>query len=177
MTELAREYGEGLFDLCREEGLEKEALEQLDALIALLGEQGDFIRLLSNMSLPRQERVDILDKALRGQVHPYLLNFLKILCERGALGELGGCAAAFRACYDRAHGVAEASVTTSVPLSPPQRAALLKKLGEMTGREVRLAEKVDPSVLGGVLLELDGQRYDSTVRGRLQAVRQALSEE
>lgn len=177
MTELAREYGEGLFDLCREEGIEAEALEQLSALRALFREQGDYIRLLSNMSLPRQERLDILDRTLRGQAHPYLLNFLKILCERGALHELSGCEAAFRACYDRLHGVVEAAVTTSEPLSATQRARLLEKLGQMTGRAVRLAEKVDPAVLGGVLLEMDGQRYDSTVRGRLQAVRQALSEE
>ena len=85
MTELAREYGEGLYALCAEENLTGDMLSEVQAMKALLRQEPDFVRLLSNMSIGKQERVDILDHALRGQVHPYMLNFLKILCERGAL--------------------------------------------------------------------------------------------
>ena len=88
MTDLSREYGDGLYALCAEEGIAKEILEQLQALKACFDEQPDFCRLLSNMSLSKQERVGIVDRTLRGQVHPYVLNFLKILCERGALHAL-----------------------------------------------------------------------------------------
>ena len=84
MTDLSREYGDGLYALCAEEGIAKEVLEQLQALKACFDEQPDFCRLLSNMSLSKQERVGIVDRTLRGQVHPYVLNFLKILCERRA---------------------------------------------------------------------------------------------
>ena len=138
MTEFAREYGDGLFALCAEEGLEAQALSELKTLREIFRREPDFIRLLSNMSMSKQERVAILDGALRGQVHPYVLNFLKLLCERGALHEFERCEAAFREDYNRAHGVVEASVTTSEALGEAQRAELLQKLSQMTGREIHL---------------------------------------
>lgn len=177
MTELAREYGDGLYALCAEEHIEQDVLAQLHELKSCFHQEADFLRLLGNMSLPKQERVDILDRTLRGQVHPYLLNFLKILCERGALSEFDGCEAAFREDYNRDHGVVEATVTTRLALTDPQRAALMAKLQGMTGREVVLQEKIDPGVKGGVLLEMNGQRYDGTVRHRLESIRQAMTKE
>lgn len=177
MTELAREYGDGLYALADEENLTAEVLEQMQALKACFREQPDFLRLLSNMSLSKDERVQILDGALRGQVHPYVLNFLKILCERGALSEYEGCVAAYTALYNQAHGITEASVTTAAPLGKDQRRRLVEKLSAMTGRTVVLSEKVDPAVLGGVLLEMNGKRYDNTVRRRLDGIRSAMAGE
>ena len=115
--------------------------------------------------------------ALRGQVHPYVLNFLKILCERGALHEFEGCVSAFTALYNQAHGIVEASVTTGVPLEAGQRTRLIDKLSAMTGKRIVLSEKVDPGVMGGVLLEMNGKRYDNTLRHRLEAIHAALTAE
>lgn len=176
MTDLAREYGEGLYALCAEEQLTEDMLAELGALKGIFRSQPDFRRLLSNMSLPKQERVEILDRALRGQVHPYMLNFLKILCERGLLHEFEGCEAAFRENFNRDHAVAEAAVTTAQALSGEQRQALLEKLRAMTGKTVHLTEKTDPAVMGGVLLEMNGQRFDNTVRHRLEEIHQAMAD-
>lgn len=174
MTELGREYGDGLYALCAEENLTDEVLMQLAMLREQFRLEKDFIRLLSNTALPKQERTQILDKALRGQVHPYVLNFLKILCERGALGDFESCEQAYRQRYNRENGVAEATVTTGAALSAPERDKLLARLNQLTGRKVHLTEKVDASLLGGVLLEVDGKRYDNTLRHRLAEIRQAL---
>lgn len=177
MTELSREYGEGLYLLCVEEGLAERALEELTALKTLFRENPDFCRLVSNHSLSKQERVGILDKALRDQVHLYVLNFLKILCERGAVSEFDGCVEAFRTFYNRDNRVVEAVATTSVALSEEQRTQLLEKLRGMTGKKIQLTEKVDPAVMGGVLLEMEGKRYDNTLRHRIDTMRQVLTGE
>lgn len=174
MTELAREYGEGLYALTEEEGISPDVLEQMLGLRTLFREQPDFCRLLSNMSLSKRERVAILDRVLRGQTHPYLLNFLKILCERGVLNEYEGCLAAFKTLYNQAHGIVEATVTTAVALDEGQRAHLAAKLGQMTGKTVELTEKLNASLLGGVLLEMNGQRYDNTLKTRLEAIHSAM---
>ena len=174
MTELAREYGDGLYALAVDEKIEQELLPQLKTLQRCFHEQPDFVRLLGNMSLSKDERVKILDSALRGQIHPYLLNFLKILCERGALGEYDGCLAAYKALYNQEHDVAEATVTTAVALDDGQRERLIEKLARMTGKTVELTEKVDAKVIGGVLLEMNGQRYDSTLKNRLKSIHEAM---
>jgi len=174
VTELAREYGDGLYALTEEENISKEVLEQLITLKNLFREQPDFIRLLGNMSLSKQERVQIIDQVLRSQVHPYLLNFLKILCERNALNEYEGCLSAFKTLYNQAHGIVEAMVTTAVALDDEQRARMMEKLSAMTGKTVVLNEKVDASLVGGVLLEMNGQRYDNTLKNRLKSIHSAM---
>lgn len=177
MTELAREYATGLYELAQEEKVSKSLLDELRELRDCFRQQPDFLRLLSNMSISKEERVVILDRALRGQVHPYLLNFLKILCERGALGEYAGCVAAYEALYNEANGVVPAIVTTSTPLDGAQRERLLERLTAMTGKQIELTEKIDSAVIDGVLLEMNGQRFDSTVRQRLKAIRSAMAGE
>ena len=174
MTELAREYGDGLYALTEEENISKEVLMQLIELKKLFQSQPDFIRLLGNMSLSKEERVQIIDRVLRGQVHLYLLNFLKILCERGALNEYEGCLAAFKTLYNQAHGIVEATVTTAVPLDDDQRVRMSEKLSAKTGKTVVLTEKVDESLMGGVLLEMNGQRYDNTLKNRLKSIHSAM---
>lgn len=175
MTEFSREYGDGLFELCAEEGLDNQVLGELECLKRIWREQPDFARLLMNMTLSKDERVQIADAALRGQVHPYVLNFIKILVERGAASELPECADVFQERYRKAYGIAEADVTTAVKLSDAQRQALTRRLEEMTGQKVRLKEHVEPDVMGGVLLKMNGKRYDNTIRHRLDSIRQALS--
>ena len=69
----------------------------------------------------------------------------------------------------------EALVTTGEKLNDEQRERLLEKLRKMTGKQIDLTEKVDPDVVGGVLLEMDGQRYDNTVRHRLESIRRVLN--
>ena len=65
MTEQSREYGEGLYALCAEEALSGDVLEQLDVLNGSFKAQPDYLRLLSNMSLAREERLDILEENMR----------------------------------------------------------------------------------------------------------------
>ena len=173
MTDLAEEYGKGLYDLTEEEHVSEDVLAQLRVLKGLFRDQPDFIRLLCNMSLAKEERTAILDGALRGQVHPYVLNFLKILCERGALHEFEGCVSAFTALYNQAHGIVEASVTTGVPLEEEQRTRLIDKLSAMTGKRIVLSERWTRRG-GRRLLEMNGKRYDNTLRHRLQAIHAAL---
>lgn len=177
MTEFGREYGEGLYALCAEEKIERDALREVQVLKESFRENGDFIRLLGNLTLPKEQRVAIVDDTLKGSVHEYVLNFIKILVERGAIHEFAECADAYQACCNREHGVVEAEVTTAKPLNERQREQLIQKLQSMSGKEVVIKEKVDASVLGGVLLQMEGKRYDNTVAHRLQAIRQAMAGE
>lgn len=176
MTELAREYGEGLYELAVEEKLAEVILDQLRILDASFRAEPDFCRLLSNRALGKEERIAILDASLGGQVTTYLLNFLKLLCERGLMQEFSGCVQVYTAHYNLDNNITVAQVTTSAPLTDDQRARLIDKLKTMTGKGVALEEKVDPAVMGGVLLEMDGQRWDNTVRNRLESIRHILTE-
>ena len=175
MTETAKMYGGSLYDLAAEEGLETRILGELDEVQQLLKQNPDYLRLLSTPSIPKKERCGLLDEALRGQVHLYVLNFLKILCEKGTLRELSGCARAYRIRYNQAHGILEATAISAVPLTEQQRAALHANLESLTGKTIDLKTKVDAKVLGGIRLDIEGTELDGTVQNRLASLRRDIA--
>ena len=175
MTETAKMYGGSLYDLAAEEGLETRILGELDEVQQLLKQNPDYLRLLSTPSIPKKERCGLLDEALRGQVHLYVLNFLKILCEKGTLRELSGCARAYRIRYNQAHGILEATATTAVAMTEQQAKGLHEKLEKVTGRHIDLKTKVEPAVLGGIRLDIEGTELDGTVRSRLAGLRSSIA--
>ena len=141
----------------------------------LLKANPDYLRLLSTPSIPKKERCGLLDEALRDQVHLYVLNFLKILCEKGTLRELSGCARAYRVRYNQAHGILEATATTAVAMTEQQAKSLHEKLEKLTGKTIDLKTKVDPAVLGGIRLDIEGTELDGTVQNRLAALRRDIA--
>ena len=175
MTETAKMYGGSLYDLAAEEGLETRILGELDEVQQLLKQNPDYLRLLSTPSIPKKERCGLLDEALRGQVHLYVLDFLKILCEKGTLRELSGCARAYRIRYNQAHGILEATAISAIPLTEPQRTALHAKLESLTGKTIDLKTKVDAKVLGGIRLDIEGTELDGTVKNRLASLRNTIA--
>ena len=175
MTETAKMYGGSLYDLAAEEGLETRILGELDEVQQLLKQNPDYLRLLSTPSIPKKERCGLLDEALRGQVHLYVLNFLKILCEKGTLRELSGCARAYRIRYNQAHGILEATATTAVAMTEQQAKSLHEKLEKVTGKHIDLKTKVEPAVLGGIRLDIEGTELDGTVRNRLAGLRSSIA--
>ena len=88
MTKTEQVYGGSLYDLAQEEGLTGVILEELRQVIALFDANPDYWRFLATLSISKDERCQALDEALRGSIQPYLLNFLKILCENGTIGQL-----------------------------------------------------------------------------------------
>ena len=175
MTEIARMYGGSLYDLAAEEELETRILDELDEAAKLIRDDPEYLRLLSTPSIPKKERCALLDEAFRGQVHLYVLNFLKILCEKGTLRELPGCARAYRIRYNAAHGILEATAITAIAMTAAQTEQLRQKLETITGKKIDLATKIDPSVLGGIRLDIEGTELDGTVQNRLATLRRNIA--
>ena len=176
MTETARVYGGSLYELAQEEHLEEEILSEMKEIRALFRENPEYPRLLSEPSIPRKERIGLIDAAFGSQAEPYLVNFIKLLCEKNLLREFGGCQEAFQRRYFAAHNIAEAVVTSAASLSKEQEELLKKKLETMSGKTVVMELKTDPSVLAGVRVELDGKLFDGTVKGRLAELSRRISD-
>ena len=175
MTEVGNVYGQSLYELAKDEGLSKEIGEQLTVLQKSFGEEPDFIRLLSNPSLSKPERCRILDTSFRSSVHPYVLNFMKILTEKGYIRHFSDCCDTFSDLYNRDNGILKVTAVTAVALTPVQEEKLTGKLSQITGKTIALHNRIDPAVLGGVRLDYDGQRLDDTVSHRLDAIRELLN--
>ena len=175
MTEVGNVYGESLYELAKEESLSSQIGQQLAALREGFRQEPDFIRLLSSPNLTKAERCQILDDSFREKVHPYVLNFMKILCEAGAIRLLPGCLRSYERRYDQDHNILKARAVTAVEMTQEQQEALRQKLSAVTGKTIRLTCRTDPDCLGGVRVEMDGQRMDGTVRRHLEDMNDLLS--
>ena len=176
MTQAGSVYGEALYTLALEESACDSILSELTVLDGCFRENPDFIRLLSSPNLSKQERCAVLDDSFRGKVHPFVLNFLKILTEKGYMKHFSDCCTAYEEHYNLDNGILPVTAITAVALSDAQAEKLCEKLSRVTGKQVKLLQKVDPSVLGGVRLDYDGKRLDDTVSHRLDAIRGLLKD-
>ena len=174
MTEAASVYGEALYALAKDENKSDLMLQKLKALDESFAAEPDFLRLLSAPNLSKIERKEILDACFKGKVEPYLLNFLKILMEKGYIRQFSNCVQVFHERYNEDHGIMAVSAVTAVPMSDGQKEKLAAKLAGITGKQIELTNTIDPACIGGVRLDYDGKRVDDTIIHRLDAVSSML---
>lgn len=173
MNEAGAVYGQALYDLAQEEGLTEIIWQQLQTLQQCLEAEPDYLSLLSTPQLPKPERCRLLDESM-GDAHPYLLNFMKILAEKGHMRQFFDCFRTYRQSYYRDNHILPVTAVTATALSPSQSEKLKGKLAAITGKTILLSNKVDTQTLGGIRLEYDGKQMDDTVAHRLDSVRQLL---
>ena len=174
MTQAANTYAQALYGLAKDEGLGDTILSELSALKEVFAQAPQYSKLLSAPDVPKQERCGILDEAFRGKVHPYVLNFLKILTEKGYIRQFPQCCDAYRGFYNEDNGILVVKVLSAVKLTDQQMEKLTAKLEATTGKRIDLHCSVDPEVLGGLRLCYDGKQVDGTVHSRLDAIGKLL---
>lgn len=173
MSDVSKEYGAALYRLAAEEDLTEALLEETDAVRTVLLENGGYIRLLSSPEIPLEERESALRRAFEGG-HPYLINFLRMMVARGYSREIVSSLSEYRRLYQEEKGISPARITSAVPLDGDAQGKLVAALEKRYGVKVEPTFSVDPSLLGGVRVEINGRLLDGTVRRRLDGMRDAL---
>ena len=174
MTQAANTYGQALYDLAKEEGLGKTILEELNVLKGVFAENPEYSKLLSTPDISKQERCGVLDEAFRGKTHPYVLNFMKILTEKGYIRQFPECCDAYRSFYNDDNGILVVKAVSAIELSDVQLQKLTAKLEATTGKQIDLQCSVDAARLGGLCLTYDGKQVDGTVKNRMDAISKLL---
>ena len=174
MTQIGSVYGEALYELACSEGLDKAILDELKVLDESFHQEPGFVKLLCSHSVSKQERCQVLDDSFRGKVNQYLLNFMKILTEKGYMHHFTHCCEAYTRHYNEDHNILSVRAVTAVPLTDKQAQALTQKLTRMTGKTILLDNRVDATCLGGVRLDYDGRRLDDTICHRMESIRELL---
>ena len=174
MTQIGSVYGEALYELACSEGLDKAILDELKVLDESFHQAPGLVKLLCSHSVSKQERCQVLDDSFRGKINQYLLNFLKILTEKGYMHHFTHCCEAYTRHYNEDHNILSVRAVTAVPLTDKQAQALTQKLTRMTGKTILLDNRVDATCLGGVRLDYDGRRLDDTICHRMESIRELL---
>ena len=149
----------------------------LEAFAALLKEQPELSRVLLGSGVEPARKADVV-RALAGRagMTPVVGALLVRLAGRNQLAAVPALAAAVSARLLERRNIVSAEVTTAVPLSADQAEAMTRRLGEVTGKDVRVSTRVDPSIIGGVVAKIGSHVYDGSITRRLARMRQKLVE-
>lgn len=164
---IARRYAKAIFSLAGDEGAREEIGEEL-ANLAAVASDPEIGATLANPLLAAATRKAIATTlAEQLSVRPTTHNFLLLLADHQRLDQLAAISAHYRRLLDRALGRVRAKVISAAPLAE-QRNALVARLESLTGRTVLTEDQVDPRLLGGVLVEVEGKVYDGSLRTQLE---------
>ncbi len=171
---VARRYARALLDVA---GAQADAvLEQLEALSDFFAEKPEVLAALSSPALSRAQRHRLVDAVASGipGLHPMLLNTFKLLTDRNRFGSVPLLTRQYRDLVDARVGRVRGQVTSPRPLQPAQVEAIAASLKALTARDVVLAQKLDPSLLGGVVAQVGSTVYDGSLRAQLKDLATSL---
>jgi len=172
--EIARRYAEALYRL----GEEERRLDQIEAdyqrILAEIAEVPDVNRFLAHPLVPRAQKERLIDQAFP-QLSGYLRNLVSLLIRNGREDYLELIYEEFLSLRAEEEGVIRVQVLTAQALASEDRDRLADRLGQALGKRVRLDERPDPALLGGVRLELDGKVIDGTLRAKLEELQALLA--
>lgn len=172
---LGGRYALALFELARERKVLDAVAQSLAALQQTLASVPDFKALTHSPAIDRQavqKAVAAVAAAL--DLDSLTGSFLGVMAANRRLPELGSAIRAFETLHADHKGETRAEVTSAFALTKTQANALVKNLKARTGRHVALALKVDPAIMGGLVVKLGSQMIDSSIRTRLHALAQTL---
>ena len=175
MTRVSEEYAAALFTLAAEEGVKREVAEAVEVIRTLMDENPDYVELLAAPNIPFDERSALIDAAL-GSLQEYAVNFVKLMTKNGHVRELADCIGEYLKLWEHADGIITAEVVSAAPLTEAQQDALRAGLEAKLSRRVTLSLSVDPSLLGGMIISVDGSVMDGSLRTKLAQMKEAISE-
>jgi len=170
-------YATALFELARDEKSIDAILADLNKFDALLSESADLKRLVRSPVFSAEVQMKALDAVLgRAGIAGTSAKFLKVLTVNRRLFAVSDVIRAFRALVANFKGEATAEVTVAEQLNDRNLDALKSALKTVTGKDVALNVKVDPSIIGGLVVKLGSRMVDSSLRTKLNSIKHAMKE-
>ena len=175
---MAGRYAQALFQLASEQNATTQVAADLASFAALIAESADLARLVRSPAFSAEEQVKALTALLaRAGISGIAANFIKLVATKRRLFALGDMIVGFGQLHDAARGVTRAEVTVAEPLADQHLEALKAALAQVSGgRTVDVSLKVDPSIIGGLVVKLGSRMVDGSLKTKLNSIRTRMKE-
>jgi F-type H+-transporting ATPase subunit delta len=170
----AKRYARAIFELAKEEGRLEQWAQRLVAVRDVLV-QPQARGILTNPSIPAQRRQDAAAALVEGIAGREGVNLAKLLVAANRVDEMDGIIEEYELLVDEDAGRVRATATTAIPMRKSDADKLVAGLGRRLGREVRLDTRVEPAIIGGLVLRIGDRVVDASVATRLQQLRRRLA--
>ncbi|MBI5866033.1 MAG: ATP synthase F1 subunit delta [Planctomycetes bacterium] len=172
--EFADVYAQALFELAREADRIDDVRSELDELVRLMEIEPAFASFITSSALDDDHRAAGLEKMFRGRLSDMTLNTLLVMNDNGRHALLKALRRAFVLRQEDAAGQVEVAATSAVELDLDEKNRVAEAAAKLSGRKPLIDYRVDPSIVGGLILQIGDLRYDNSVATQLTAARDRL---
>ena len=173
---IANRYAEALFQLSEEENITKEIYNELHDVVEVIKNNKELDNVLKSPLVAKNEKTQLIEALFNNKINNDLKNFLKILVEKGRISSLKSIELTFKELLNDKHNIIEGTVISAIALTEKQVKELEEKLSKKYNKNVTLENKVDESILGGVLVRLGNTQIDGSVKTRLDNIKDQLTQ-
>jgi len=175
MEELAQVYARALFEVAREQGKLDELREQLGQFAEALEGDRQLAIFFFSPYFSTAEKEQGLERMLDGADESFV-NFLRLLIEKHRMPVLFRIRASYQRLWDEENKVLPVEITSAIELDPATTESLGNTIGERAGRKVTLAARVDPEIIGGIVVRVGNSILDASIRNRLEQLRRHVAQ-
>ena len=176
MNVIANRYAEALFQIGEEEKLTDMLYQELSEIVNLIKVNQDLFSILKSPVISKKEKISLIDKIFEDKININIKNFLKILIEQDRISFISDISDSYKELLNEKNNILEGFVISAIPMKKEEIKELEEKLSEKYNKNVTLENKVDKSILGGVLVRLGNEEIDGTVKTRLDKMKEQLSQ-
>ncbi len=171
LSKVAEPYAEALLDLAKSKDSLKETTNDMNIVSQFLANSSDLKKFLGNPLISKDAKKNVVKDILGEQIDGSTLKFLLLLVERGRIEVLEQIAQKFLELSFKQESIEIAKITSSIQLSAQQQKDIAEKLKVITGaKQIKLALKVDPALIGGFTIEIGSKMIDTSIRGQLKQI-------
>jgi F-type H+-transporting ATPase subunit delta len=175
VEEIARVYATALFAVAKDKGKLDAIRDQLGQFVDALNENRDMQLFLFSPYFSSAEKIDGMKRAVT-DAEPELLNFLELLLEKGRMPVIFRVRRQFDALWNKENKRLGVTVTSAVELDPDVVKRIGSEIEQQTGNTVELESRVDPDILGGLVLQVGNMVLDTSIRNRLEKLRKSVAQ-
>lgn len=176
-SEVAEPYAQALMSVAQNQNLTEVFGSDLRSLLALLTEAPELEEMLSSPVVKDEDKKAILRRVFRDSGNSYLLNFLMLLVDKRRIFFLSAICQSYLQLLRKLTNTVLAEVVTALKLTDNQRQTVTDKVKQLTGaNEVELTTTIDPDIIGGVIIKVGSQVFDSSLRGQLRRISLSLGD-
>jgi len=177
MNKASKRYAKALFELADNKDELDKVQADLKAVNSAIENNAEFKSLLTNPTITNKEKAKIVNKIFNGKLTPLTEKFIHLLGSKGRLDHLSEIYKSFEELFKNKKGIVEATIITPVPLTDTLEKEIYNKIKKITGsKELKLEKKVDPSIIGGFIIQIGDLKYDASILGKLANVKTKLVE-
>jgi F-type H+-transporting ATPase subunit delta len=172
---VAYRYAKSLFDLATEKKVVSEVNNDMILFKTVCDENRQFLVVLGNPIVRHHIKLGILKKTFENLVHPVTFSIFNLLTKKNRENLIYSIAEEFDKLYNLQKGIQKVTVTSVIPLTSGQKSEFIKNVGNSTGKQIVLEEKINENLIGGYILSVGDTQIDTSVRKRLNELKLSLA--